>query len=92
MIFHYHSYIALEWMYEPVTSIHFNGRTPAEQRGALFQEFKDDKAKVLLMFRAARGIGFDITTANVVIQCGPWWKKEWEIQGITCVQRRSSSD
>jgi hypothetical protein len=34
------------------------------------------------------GIGLNITTANVVIQCGPWWKKEWEIQAVKRAWRK----
>jgi hypothetical protein len=32
--------------------------------------------------RAARGIGLNVVSANVVIQCGPWWKSEWETQAL----------
>jgi SNF2 family DNA or RNA helicase len=56
-------------MYEPVTSILFDGRTPPEKRSLLFQDFKDaDGAKFMLMSRAAGGVGLNIVSANVAIQ------------------------
>ncbi|KAF2799652.1 hypothetical protein K505DRAFT_208774, partial [Melanomma pulvis-pyrius CBS 109.77] len=42
---------------------------------------------VLLMSRGASGLGLNITWANIVIQCGPWWKKEWEQQAMKRVSR-----
>jgi SNF2 family DNA or RNA helicase len=69
VIFSCHGQIALEAMYEPVTSILFDGRTPPEKRSLLFQDFKDaDGAKFMLMSRAAGGVGLNIVSANVAIQ------------------------
>jgi SNF2 family DNA or RNA helicase len=75
--------IAFKSMDEPVDSIRFDGRTPPEKRSTLLQDFKQaDGAKVLLMSRAAGGVGLNVVSANVVIQCGPWWKAEWETQAL----------
>jgi SNF2 family DNA or RNA helicase len=75
--------IEFKSMYGPIDSIRFDGRTPPEERSTLLQDFKDaDGAKVLLMSRAAGGVGLNVVSANVVIQCGPWWQAEWETQAL----------
>ncbi|KAJ4373383.1 hypothetical protein N0V83_003678 [Neocucurbitaria cava] len=75
--------IAFESMYEPVESLRYDGRVPAEKRGSTLTDFREaEGAKVLLMSRAAGGVGLNIAWANVVIQCSPWWKAEWEVQAM----------
>jgi SNF2 family DNA or RNA helicase len=75
--------IAFSNMYEPVECLRYDGRTVAEKRSAVLQAFANATGpKVLLASRAAGGAGLNITTANVVILCGPWWKIEWEQQAI----------
>jgi SNF2 family DNA or RNA helicase len=80
--------IAFENMYDPVDCLRYDGREIPEKRTAILQEFeKAAGAKVLLISRAAGGIGLNITAANVVILCGPWWKSEWEQQAIKRAHR-----
>lgn len=80
--------IAFEAMYDPVECIRYDGRQAPEKRGALLQDFKESRgSKVLLMSRAAGGVGLNIPCANAVIQCSPWWKTEWEEQAYKRVWR-----
>ena len=74
--------IALESMFESAQCLRYDGREPPERRGAILEDFQANNGKVLLMSRAAGGIGLNIAWANVVIQCGPWWKREWEEQAF----------
>ncbi len=80
--------IAFENMYDPVDCLRYDGREIPEKRAAMLQTFgKATGAKVLLISRATGGVGLNITAANVVILCGPWWKKEWELQAIKRAHR-----
>tara|TARA_R110002003_G_scaffold62_16_gene5694 strand:+ start:45086 stop:45427 length:342 start_codon:yes stop_codon:yes gene_type:complete len=63
-----------------------------EIRPAILEDFAKSKgAKVLLMTRATGGLGLNITCANVVIQCSPWWKREWELQARDRAWREGQS-
>jgi SNF2 family DNA or RNA helicase len=80
--------IAFENMYDPVDCLRFDGRETPEKRTAILQTFeKAAGAQVLLVSRAAGGVGLNITAANIVILCSPWWKKEWEFQAIKRAHR-----
>ncbi|MCJ1435725.1 hypothetical protein MMC27_005100 [Xylographa pallens] len=80
--------IAFEKMYDPVDCLRFDGRETPEKRTVILQNFeKAAGAKVLLISRAAGGVGLNIPAANVVILCGPWWKSEWEGQAIKRAHR-----
>jgi SNF2 family DNA or RNA helicase len=75
--------IAFANMYEPVECLRYDGRELPSKRGKILKELeKAQGAKVLLMSRATSGLGLDITSANIVIQCGPWWKVPWEEQAF----------
>jgi SNF2 family DNA or RNA helicase len=80
--------IAFAAMYEPVECLRYDGRETPIKRGNILTEFEEaDGYKVLLISRAASSLGLDIVCANVVILCGPWWKREWEEQAMKCVYR-----
>lgn len=80
--------IALENTYEPIKCLRYDGRTPSEKRDEILQEFQGcNGSKVLLMTRGAGGIGLNLPFANIVIQCAPWWKTEWEEQAYKRVWR-----
>ncbi|OMP82896.1 putative ATP-dependent helicase [Diplodia seriata] len=80
--------IAFAAMYEPVSCLRYDGRQAPDKRDRILEEFKMAAgSKVLLMSRATGGLGLNITSANVVILCSPWWKKEWEIQALKRVHR-----
>lgn len=80
--------VAFESMYEPIKCLRYDGRLPPEKRGDILQKFKGSSgSKLLLMSRAAGGVGLNIPFANIVIQCSPWWKSEWEVQAFKRVWR-----
>lgn len=80
--------VALESMYDPIQCLRFDGREAPDKRNNVLREFQmASGAKVLLISRAAGGVGLNITAANVVIICGPWWKREWEVQAIKRAHR-----
>jgi hypothetical protein len=73
--------IAFANMPEPVQCMRYDGREPLEKRTSILDNFKDPSGpNVLLISRAAGDVGLNVTCANVVILCGPWWNREWEHQ------------
>ncbi|KAH3951816.1 hypothetical protein HBH53_059490 [Parastagonospora nodorum] len=75
--------IAFEAMYDPIECLRYDGREFAERRPAIQAEFdKSGGHKVMLMSRGVGGLGLNIPSANVIIQCCPWWKREWEVQAM----------
>jgi SNF2 family DNA or RNA helicase len=71
-----------------VTCLRYNGRASPEERIKVLQKFKEgNESRVILMSRAAGGIGLEIAWANAALHCGPWWKRKWEIQGYKCAWR-----
>ncbi|KAK0125596.1 hypothetical protein ONS95_000396 [Cadophora gregata] len=80
--------VALSNMFEPEACLRYDGRTIAEKRAVVLEEFsKPGGPRVLLASRGAGGIGLNITAANKVILCGPWWKTELEEQAIKRAHR-----
>jgi SNF2 family DNA or RNA helicase len=80
--------IAFSQMYDPVECLRYDGRETPEKRILILQEFeKAAGKKVLLISRGAGGVGLNITAANVVILCSPWWKVGWEKQAIKRAHR-----
>ncbi|PMD24224.1 hypothetical protein NA56DRAFT_700700 [Hyaloscypha hepaticicola] len=78
-------------MFEPEACLRYDERLVAEKRSAVLEAFATAGGpRVLLASRGAGGLGLNITTANKVILCGPWWKIELEDQAIkTCPSPRS---
>jgi SNF2 family DNA or RNA helicase len=75
--------VAFSQMFEPEECLRYDGRLIAEKRSAVLEAFAAAGGpRVLLASRGAGGIGLNITTANKVILCGPWWKIELEDQAI----------
>lgn len=80
--------VAFRRMYDPVECLRYDGRVSPEKRTGILQDFEDAAgAKVLLISRAAGGLGLNIPAANIVILCGPWWRSEWETQAIKRAHR-----
>lgn len=75
--------IAFEKMLPKATVIMYDGSLLASERSNVLQKFKDaTHPKILLMSRAAGGVGLDIQSANVILFCTPWWKKSWVDQAV----------
>jgi hypothetical protein len=68
-------------MYELVNSIRFDGRTPSAHCARISRT--QMVPRPCLRLRAVGGVGLNVVSANVFIQCGPWRKKnEWETQAL----------
>lgn len=66
----------------------YDGRVHVAARDGVLQRFKHTNGpKILLLSRAAGGVGLNVQAANVVIQCCPWWKRGWEEQAVGRVHR-----
>ena len=80
--------IAFENMYDPVKYFRYDGHEAPDRHSTSLKAFNEAVgSKVLLISRAAGGVGLNITEPNVVILCGPWWKTEWEAQAIKRAHR-----
>jgi SNF2 family DNA or RNA helicase len=82
--------VAIEKMVDPVPVFRYTGeQEPAERHVTLtsFVESAATKTSVMLATRGAGGQGLNLQSANVVIRCGPWWKKSWEEQAVARVYR-----
>jgi SNF2 family DNA or RNA helicase len=80
--------IAFSNMFEPEACLRYDGRTVEGKRSAILEAFAAlGGPRVLLASRGAGGIGLNITTANKVILCCPWWKVELGKQAIKRVHR-----
>lgn len=79
---------AFSFMSDPVDCLRYDGREVPERRTAILHDFEQAGGKkVLLISRAAGGVGLNITSGNVVILSSPWWKMEWETQAIKRAHR-----
>ena len=71
-------------MHDPIAApslFRFDGRSsPAERTTTLKNFCEAPSPKVMLLTRGTGSLGLNITTANLVIRCGPFWKKSWEDQ------------
>lgn len=84
--------VAFSAMYEPVECLRFDGRQSLNERSDILRKFEAAAgAKVLLISLAAGDLGLNITSANTVILCGPWWKKGWEEQAVKCVWHKGQT-
>ncbi|KAF4499407.1 global transactivator [Fusarium agapanthi] len=80
--------IALKKTYHPVGHDTYNGRLDTVQRHLTIKKVTQvTPPHTLLASRGAGGQGLNMQFANVVILCGPWWKKEWEQQAAGRVHR-----
>lgn len=80
--------IAFTNMHEPLPCFRYDGRQRPAERNIKLEEFRKAKgARILLMSRAAGGVGLNIQAANVMIRCNVWWKKSWEEQADGRIHR-----
>lgn len=70
-------------MHEPVDVFRYDGGQDPSERHQTMQAFSAASGtRVMLATRGAGGQGLNVQCANVVIRCGPWWKKSWEEQAL----------
>ncbi|KKY29424.1 putative dna repair and recombination protein rad54 [Diaporthe ampelina] len=80
--------IALSNMFDPIPCFRFDGRSHPAKRAIILDKFRETPgAKALLASRGTGGVGLNLQHANVLIICGPWWKKSWEDQAVGRIYR-----
>jgi SNF2 family DNA or RNA helicase len=77
--------VAITTMHDPLPVFRYTGdQEPAERHVTLtaFVASAGIRTSVMLSTRGAGGQGLNLQCANVVIRCGPWWKRSWEEQAV----------
>jgi len=60
--------------------LYLDGSTPPNERGYLVNSFNEGNSKVFLLSLKAGGTGLNLTGADTVIHCDPWWNPAVEEQ------------
>lgn len=63
-----------------ITHLYLDGGTPVTERGYLVNSFNEGLGKVFLISLKAGGTGLNLTGADTVIHCDPWWNPAVEDQ------------
>ncbi len=63
-----------------IDSITLTGKTPANKRGGLIDQFQAGNVPVFLISLKAGGAGINLTAADTVIHFDPWWNPAAESQ------------
>ncbi|MGH8117949.1 MAG: DEAD/DEAH box helicase [Rhodanobacteraceae bacterium] len=63
------------------------GQTPARARTALVKRFQRGEAPLFLISLKAGGVGLNLTAADTVIHCDPWWNPTVETQATDRAHR-----
>lgn len=80
--------IALSNMFDPIKCFRYDGREHPGKRTIILNEFRATSgASVVLASRGTGGVGLNLQHANVLIQCGPWWKESWQQQAAGRIYR-----
>ena len=64
-----------------------DGGTPQKRRSKIIGDFTEGQATVFLISLKAGGIGLNLTAADTVIHCDPWWNPSVEEQASARVYR-----
>jgi len=64
-----------------------DGGTPQKLRSKIIGDFTEGQATVFLISLKAGGIGLNLTAADTVIHCDPWWNPSVEEQASARVYR-----
>ena len=64
-----------------------DGGTPQKLRSKIISDFTEGQATVFLISLKAGGIGLNLTAADTVIHCDPWWNPSVEEQASARVYR-----
>lgn len=69
-------------------ALYLDGSTSAERRGELVRQFQEDPtATLFLLSLKAGGVGLNLTAADTVLLCDPWWNEAVERQAIDRAHR-----
>jgi len=63
-----------------IKTLYLDGSTPMNERGYLVNSFNEGTGKVFLISLKAGGTGLNLTGADTVIHCDPWWNPAVEEQ------------
>lgn len=63
-----------------IPCLYLDGSTPVTDRGYLVNSFNEGLGKVFLISLKAGGTGLNLTGADTVIHCDPWWNPAVEDQ------------
>ncbi len=63
-----------------IKTLYLDGSTPMNERGYLVNSFNEGIGKVFLISLKAGGTGLNLTGADTVIHCDPWWNPAVEEQ------------
>lgn len=73
---------------EPVPVFRHDDRKRSDVGNAVLEAFKEAVGQRVLLIRPSDEIrGLDLRCADVLIQCGPWWKTSWEEKAISWLYR-----
>ena len=72
---------------EGLEYFYLDGRTKAIERGKKVDEFNEGKKPVFLISLKAGGTGLNLTGADTVIHCDPWWNPAVEDQATDRAHR-----
>jgi SNF2 family DNA or RNA helicase len=64
-----------------------DGRTPQNKRNTIVNNFNNGTSTVFLISLKAGGTGLNLTSADTVIHCDPWWNPSVEEQASARVYR-----
>ena len=63
-----------------ISFLYLDGSTPPAERGYLVNSFNEGNGSVFLLSLKAGGTGLNLTGADTVIHCDPWWNPAVEEQ------------
>ncbi len=63
-----------------ISYLYLDGSTPATERGYLVNSFNEGHGKIFLISLKAGGTGLNLTGADTVVHCDPWWNPAAEEQ------------
>ena len=67
--------------YPRVQCFRYDGRIGPAERDQVIADLLDcTQPKILLATRGTGGLGLNFQFINVLVRCGPWWKRSWEAQ------------
>ena len=67
------------------------GSTPSAERARRVEDFRRGAARVFLLSLKAGGFGLNLTVADHVILCDPWWNPAVELQATDRIHRLGQS-
>jgi SNF2 family DNA or RNA helicase len=70
-----------------VDYVRLDGRTPQKERPRIVTSFASGQQTVFLISLRAGGVGLNLTAADTVIHCDPWWNPSVEEQASARIYR-----